>query len=188
MRGKTPPLFRGGHSDPALPHWPSFPGTQRPPLFLPGELPNGHASDSPDNTLACQPNSRSLSCSLDSDGKSHLAQPAAALHSAETCLPGTDIDPARRHRETHWVAIDAEPSLRWASAPAPCSPENRSPAQPSSRYCLAWCSCHRPPSVAAFSSIAVPRVLPPAITGRCRWLPESPRLPRSTRAPHRWKS
>src|SRR6266852_6802085 len=188
MRGKIPPLFRGGDIAPALPRWPSFPGTQRPSQFLPGELPNGRAFDSPDNTLACEHNSDSLSSSLRNDRKSDLAQPVTVLHSAAICLPGTDTDPARRHNETHWAAVDAEPSPRWVSLPVPCSPENRSPTRPSSRCCLVWCSRHRPPSVAVFSSAAVPRVPPLAITVRCRSPPASPTPPQSTPAPHPGKA
>src|ERR1019366_7791652 len=168
--------------------WPSFPGTQGPSRFLPGELPNDHASDSSDNTPVCERNSHTISSSPHSDRKSLLAQPVTALRSAAICLRDTDTDPARHHTKTHWAAVDAELLSRWAFPHAPCFPENRSLARPSSRCCLAWYSRHRPPSVAAFSPAALRCDPLPATTARCRSLPASPRLPQSAPVPHRQKS
>src|ERR1700719_52981 len=77
-----------------------------------------------------------------------------------------------------WAEVGSEPSPRWASLSVPGSPENRFPVWPSSRCCLAWCSRHRPPSVAAFSSAALRYGRPPA----------SRPTPRLILAPHRSKS
>src|SRR5260370_485647 len=188
MHGKIPRLFHDGGIALVLLRWPFSCETRSPPGFLRGALPNGRVSYCLDNTPACECSFGNPPPWLRSGSKPTLALACSAPVDAELCPPGkySNSLPADRGRRS--VAAGPAGWFHSAHFPISCFPENRSLARPTSRCCPVWCIRHRPPSVAVFSSAAVPRDPPPAVTPRCRLPPAPPPPPPSVHAPHRWKS
>src|SRR5229473_538159 len=188
MRDKTPRFVHDDDIAPGLPRGPSSCETPSPPGFLPVAPPNGRSSCCPGNTLVCEGSFGNPQTGLRRGGKSSLLPPCVVPAEAGLCPPGkhsgsSPADTGMRSVETGSADWRHAAHLRVA-----CSPENRSLAWPSSRYSLAWCSRYRPPSVAAFSPVAILPDPPLAVTVPCRWPPVSPPLPQSVHALHPWKS
>src|SRR5437879_2137998 len=143
--------------------WPSFCETRSPPGFLRDAPPNGRASHCPDNTPVCASRFGSLLLWLRSGSKATLAALCIVPADAGLCPPDKRSDFLPADRGTHLVATGPAGWFRSVHFPTPRSPKNPSPSRPTSRYCLAWCSRRRPPSVAVFSSAALPHDPPPAV-------------------------
>src|SRR5713226_345423 len=163
MRGKTPRLFHGGDTALGLLRWPSSCETRSPPGFLRDAPPSGRASHCLDNTPACEGSLGNLLLWLRSGSKPTLAAACIAPAGAGLCPPGKHSNSLPADTGMRSVAAGPAGWFHSAHFPISCSPENRSPSRPTSRYCLAWCSRHRPPVVAVFSSAALPRDPPPAV-------------------------
>src|SRR6266404_58348 len=188
MRDRTPRFVHDDDSAPGLPRWPSSYETPSPPGFLRVALRNGRFSCCPDNTLVCEGRFGNPQTGLRRGGKSSLLPPCVVPAEAGVCLPGKHSGSSPADREMHSAETGSAGWRRAAHLPAAWSPENRPLVRPSSRYSLALCNRYRPPSVAAFSQVAVLRGPLRAITVRCHWPPVSPSLPQSVHALHPWKS
>src|SRR5580704_13256195 len=188
MRDKIPRFVHGDDIAPGLPRWPSSCETPSPRGFLRVALRNGRSSCCPDNTQVCEGSFGNPQTGLRRGGKSSLLPPCVVPAEAELCPPGKHSGSSPADREMRSAETGSSGWRRAAHLPAAWSPENRPLARPSSRYSLAWCNRYRPPSVAAFSRVAVPRDPPPVVAARCRWPPESPPVPQLVHTLHPWKS
>src|SRR5208282_2580192 len=185
MRDRTPRFVHDDDIAPGLPRGPSSCETPSLPGFLPVALPNGRSSCCPGNTPVCVGSFDNPPTGLRKCGRSSLLPPCVVPAEAGLCPPDKHSGSSPADREMRSVETGSAGWLRAAHLRVAWSPENRPLVRPSSRYSLASCNRCRPPSVEAFSVVAVPRGPPLAITVPCRWPPVSPPLPQSVHALHR---